>query len=50
MDLSLPFQASSSTSSSRPSSHSPAKNEMPIACAALRSAGNSGSMAMQPDT
>ena len=46
----LPAQASRSTSSSRPSSASPAKNEMPSACASRISGGISGSIAMQPET
>ena len=43
-------QASRSTSSSRCSSASPAKSEMPSACASLMSAGISGSIEMQPET
>src|ERR1700731_502315 len=42
-------QASRSTSSKRPSSPSPAKNEMPSACASRKSCGISGNMAMQPE-
>ena len=41
----MPFQASVS-SCSIPSSASPAKNEMPSACASRMSCGISGSMAM----
>ena len=46
----MPFQASRSTSSSRPSSASPAKIEMPISCASRISGGISGSIERQPET
>ena len=45
----FPSHASRKTASNRPSSASPAKNEIPSACASRISGGISGNMAMQPE-